>query len=139
MTPDHVNPEAPWPQLQVLEQAATDAGKQLLPRLALYPEYVVQPETWLDQGLRTAVLRRIDSTGYPRTDRWAPGSLTDVPALPGQSCVPDTTWAARSIETPSQPPTASAWMSGISRIFSRLADATRKFFAPRPTNCAHRW
>jgi len=82
VTPDHVNPEAPWPQLQVLEQAVADSGKQLLPRLALYPEYVVQPETWLDQGLRTAVLRRIDATGYPRTDNWAPGSLMDVPALP---------------------------------------------------------
>ncbi len=85
VTPDHVNPEAPWPQLQVLEQAATEAGKQLLPRLALYPEYVVQPETWLDPGLRTAVLRRIDATGYPRTDSWAPGTLTDVPALPIRS------------------------------------------------------
>jgi FO synthase len=82
VTPDHVNPEAPWPQLRVLEQAAADAGKQLLPRLALYPEYVVQPETWLDQGLRTAVLRRIDASGYPRTDSWASGSRKDVPAFP---------------------------------------------------------
>jgi len=67
VTPDHINPEAPWPQLRVLEQAAADAGKQLLPRLALYPEYVAQPETWLDEGLRTPVLRRIDAAGYPRT------------------------------------------------------------------------
>jgi len=82
VTPDHVNPEAPWPQLRVLEQAAADVDKQLLPRLALYPEYVVQPETWLDEGLRTPVLRRIDAAGYPRTDGWSPGSPTNVPVFP---------------------------------------------------------
>jgi len=82
VTPDHINPEAPWPQLRVLEQAAADAGKQLLPRLALYPEYVAQPETWLDEGLRTPVLRRIDAAGYPRTDSWSPGSPASVPVFP---------------------------------------------------------
>ncbi len=138
VTPDHVNPEAPWPQLRVLEQAAADAGKQLLPRLALYPEYVVQPETWLDQGLRTAVLRRIDASGYPRTDSWASGSRKDVPAFP-VSPAPRPNRAAKSIGAPSRPPTASAWMSGISRFFSRPAGATRKCSAPWLTNCVHRW
>lgn len=79
VTRDHVNPEAPWPHLQVLDQATASAGKHLVPRLALYPEYVVRPETWLDQRLHTPVLRRIDAAGYPRMDTWAPGSLTEAP------------------------------------------------------------
>ncbi len=40
VTPDHVNPEAPWPQLEVLRQACEAAGKELAPRLAIYPRYV---------------------------------------------------------------------------------------------------
>ncbi len=79
VTPDHVNPEAPWPQLRVLEEAAADAGKQLLPRLAIYPEYVVRPQTWLDEELCTPALQRIDASGYPRTDNWSPGSQADLP------------------------------------------------------------
>ena len=37
VTPDHVNPEAPWPHLKLLERARTAAGKQLVERLAIYP------------------------------------------------------------------------------------------------------
>ncbi len=81
VTPDHVNPEAPWPQLRVLEKAAADAGKQLLPRLAIYPDYAVRPETWFDEALHTPVLRRIDASGYPRTDRWSPGAKAEIPAF----------------------------------------------------------
>ena len=88
VTADHVNPEAPWPQLRVLEQAATDAGKLLQPRLALYPEYTIRPESWLDPGLRTAVLRRIDAAGYPRTDSWAPGSQANIPAFTARPASP---------------------------------------------------
>src|SRR4029079_2994880 len=39
VTPDHVNPEAPWPHLADLERATVAAGRTLVERLALYPEY----------------------------------------------------------------------------------------------------
>ncbi len=39
VTPDHVNPEAPWPHLRVLERATMAAGKRLADRLAIYPSY----------------------------------------------------------------------------------------------------
>ena len=39
VTPDHVNPEAPWPHLKVLERATKAAGKELVERLAIYPAY----------------------------------------------------------------------------------------------------
>ncbi len=80
VTPDHVNPEAPWPQLTTLEDATKSAGKDLVERLAIYPAYVRQMERWVDPGLRTALLRRVDSDGFPRTDGWSPGT-TDVPPM----------------------------------------------------------
>jgi FO synthase len=85
VTPDHVNPEAPWPHLRVLERATNTAGKELVERLAIYPGYARSPQRWVDPGLQTRLLQRIDADGWPRTDEWAPGSSSPVPgaAPPG--------------------------------------------------------
>src|SRR6476660_6089192 len=79
VTPDHVNPEAPWPHLQMLERATRAAGKQLIERLAIYPGYARVAETWVDPALRTALLHRIDADGWPRTDEWSPGTTVSLP------------------------------------------------------------
>ncbi len=68
VTPDHVNPEAPWPALDVLAQRTAAAGKMLVERLAIYPGYARTPTRWLDAKLRTPVLRAIDAQGLARTD-----------------------------------------------------------------------
>ena len=39
VTPDHVNPERPWPALDRLAAATAEAGKVLVERLAVYPDY----------------------------------------------------------------------------------------------------
>jgi FO synthase len=41
VTPDHVNPEAPWPHLADLARSTAAAGRTLVERLAVYPEYLV--------------------------------------------------------------------------------------------------
>jgi FO synthase len=82
VTPDYVNPEAPWPQLERLREATRRAGKHLVERLTIYPSYALDPERWLDPALRTTVLRRIDSLGYPRRqdgEDWSPGEVADPP------------------------------------------------------------
>jgi FO synthase len=79
VTPDHVNPEAPWPHLQILERATATAGKHLTERLAIYPAYACEPARWVDPGLRTALLHRIDADGFPRTDDWSPGQGAPLP------------------------------------------------------------
>src|SRR5262244_2433741 len=79
VTPDHVNPEAPWPHLDALERATNAAGKELVERLAIYPDYAQRPERWLDPALRTSLLRRIDADGWPRTDEWSPGARAALP------------------------------------------------------------
>jgi FO synthase len=80
VTPDFVNPEAPWPHLDRLAAETATAGKLLVERLTIYPRFAVDGERWLDKGLRTKIIRAIDGEGFPRTDPWMPGEETDPPA-----------------------------------------------------------
>jgi FO synthase len=80
VTPDHVNPEAPWPHLEELRKNTASTGKYLLERLAVYPEYNKDVVRWQDAALRTPVLQAIDADGFARTEEWSPGLRTEVPA-----------------------------------------------------------
>ena len=79
LTPDFVNPEAPWPHLDHLARETEAAGKLLVERLTVYPRYALEGERWLDEGMRAPVLRRIDAEGFARVDEWSPGSLVAPP------------------------------------------------------------
>jgi FO synthase len=48
LTPDHVNPERPWPHLDDLARWSETAGFELTERLTVHPEYVTAGEPWLD-------------------------------------------------------------------------------------------
>jgi FO synthase len=48
LTPDHVNPEHPWPHIDDLAARTAASGFTLRERLTVYPEYVRQGEPWLD-------------------------------------------------------------------------------------------
>ncbi|GAA4063197.1 bifunctional FO biosynthesis protein CofGH [Nonomuraea soli] len=48
LTPDHVNPERPWPHIDDLAARTAEAGFTLRERLTIYPEYVLAGEPWLD-------------------------------------------------------------------------------------------
>ena len=50
VTPDHVNPERPWPAIDLLREATEERGLALAPRLTIYPEYAAAPARWLDRG-----------------------------------------------------------------------------------------
>ena len=88
VTPDHVNPEAPWPHLATLAQATARQDKILAERLAVYPDYAFGNEVWLDPMFRAEVLRRIDSDGLARTDDWSPG-MADDQSLPAPTILPE--------------------------------------------------
>ena len=81
LTPDHVNPEAPWPHLANLAKETAAAGKFLEQRLTVYPQYALQAGRWLDETLHTAVLRQMDGSGYARRDDWVPGEGRPVPQV----------------------------------------------------------
>ena len=91
VTADHVNPERPWPALDRLRTVTEARGHTLAPRLTVYPEYVLDPERWLDEGLHFPVMDRSDAEGLGRDDHWysgaeeAPPVLIPPPSAPGNS------------------------------------------------------
>ena len=73
VTPDHVNPEAPWPHLERLADETGREGKVLTERLTVYPAYVRRLDDWVAEPLRAAVQRASDAEGFARADDWSPG------------------------------------------------------------------
>jgi FO synthase len=73
VTPDHVNPEAPWPHLDALARRTAEMGKILVPRLPVYPAYANVPAQWMHPKVATRVRQMADSEGWARDDAWAPG------------------------------------------------------------------
>ena len=84
LTPDHVNPEAPWPQLNELAEQTRAAGGFLEQRLTIYPEYLRQADIWLDDGLKPAALRHSDAEGFAKRDHWLAGQAAALPSLEPQ-------------------------------------------------------
>jgi 7,8-didemethyl-8-hydroxy-5-deazariboflavin synthase CofG subunit len=71
LTPDHINPERPWPGLAALRRATERAGFELRERLAVYPEYAARSE-FVHEALRPRVRGLVDADGLVRGDleRW---------------------------------------------------------------------
>ena len=72
VTADHVNPERPWPALDILRRVTEERRFALAPRLTIYPEYAARPSEWLDDALRFPVLDRSDAESLGRDD---PGAV----------------------------------------------------------------
>jgi FO synthase len=84
LTPDHVNPERPWPAIEILRRATEGAGFTLAERLTVHPEYVRAGEPWLDPRILPHVTALTDNqTGLARSGPVAVG-------LPWQE--PDPSW-----------------------------------------------
>ena len=68
VTPDHVNPEAPWPQLDELARRSAEEGFVLTQRLPIYPEHATMPDPWLAGRMRGPVAALMDERGLARAD-----------------------------------------------------------------------
>jgi FO synthase len=88
VTVDHVNPEAPWPEVERLRDACSSRGLELAARLPLYPEHVADLERWADPLVAPAIRRVADAHGLAREDRWAPGEPVAVPFVVGHDPAP---------------------------------------------------
>ncbi len=64
LTPDFVNPEAPWPHVAALASLCRDEGFALAPRLPIYPEYLLQPE-FIHENLRRRLQKLQQPKGVP--------------------------------------------------------------------------
>jgi FO synthase len=85
VTPDFVNPESPWPQIDHLRQQSLSAGKILVERLTIYRRFAQDPETWLDPAMQRAVLELRDGAALGREDMWRAGRSTTLPDTFGRS------------------------------------------------------
>ncbi|MCW2742275.1 MAG: fbiC [Blastococcus sp.] len=85
LTPDHVNPERPWPNIDKLAALSAGAGFELRERLAAQPPYVLQPEPWLDPRVRPHVFALAGPDGLAVAGRNPVG-------LPWQE--PDESWTS---------------------------------------------
>jgi FO synthase len=81
VTRDHVNPEAPWPEIAALAAATDAAGKILVERLTIYPPFALDAERWSDPAVRSRILAAMDSEGLARTDGWSPGAQIAPPQV----------------------------------------------------------
>jgi FO synthase len=66
LTPDHVNPERPWPTLDRLRAVTEQAGLELRARLTVHPEYVRAGDPWVDPRLRAHVAALAGPDGLAR-------------------------------------------------------------------------
>ncbi len=66
LTPDHVNPERPWPTLERLRSITTECGFELKARLTVHPEFVRQGEPWLDPRVSAHVAALADDDGLAK-------------------------------------------------------------------------
>ena len=89
VTPDHVNPEAPWPAIEALRERTAQAGRILVERLPSYPRYALDAPRWHDPLIATDVLRRIDAQGYARSNAWVAGEPSALPVEPAPRRAPN--------------------------------------------------
>ena len=81
LTPDHVNPEAPWPHLENLARETEAAGKFLEQRLTIYPKYIKEYSKWVDDKVAPTVFNLSDASGFAKRDPWIPGERSPIPSL----------------------------------------------------------
>jgi FO synthase len=90
VTIDHVNPAAPWPEVELLREACASRGLELAPRLTVYPRFV--DAAWIDRDVLPNVLRQSDALSLAREDDWSAGATGPVPFLVRRDALPiDTT------------------------------------------------
>lgn len=112
LTPDFVNPEAPWPHLDELAGRLADLGRVLTERLAIRPTYAQAAPHWTEPPITAAVLKAVDGEGWPREDDWLTGSSPEPPA-----------WVRKPSADPS--PSAPRTEHGFEAILARASAGER--------------
>jgi FO synthase len=80
LTPDHVNPERPWPFLEDLSAATAAAGFTLKERLTVYPSYVVNRERWIDPRIHAHVTALAEPEGMGHAEALIQGRPWQEPS-----------------------------------------------------------
>ena len=121
VTPDHVNPEAPWPHLDALRGRTAAAGRILVERTPTYPAYCLDAARWHDAAVLPRLLDHLDAEGYARSDAWTvgePGALPVAKAPPRLRSADLDALLARAARG------ERLDEAGIERLFAARADET---------------
>lgn len=70
ITYDHVNPHAPWPDIEDLRALTMKAGFSLKMRLPVYPEYIKKISGFLPKKLKHKIISQVDDEGFVREDKF---------------------------------------------------------------------
>ena len=66
LTPDHVNPERPWPAIEALAATTAERGLMLHERLAIHPRFALQPDHYLSAKMRAPVAALAEEGGLAK-------------------------------------------------------------------------
>jgi FO synthase len=88
LTPDHVNPERPWPSIEALSTTTAAGGKRLRERLTIYPRFAARPDPYLAAKMRAPVAALLAEDGLA-----VEGSRPEPTAWQD----PDVEWKPRAI------------------------------------------
>ncbi len=79
VTKDFVNPEAPWPEIELLQETVTSLNQFLLPRTTLYPNYFSKLDEFSTPDISSRLLRKVDAQSLLREDAWVSGVSQSTP------------------------------------------------------------
>ena len=81
VTIDHVNPEAPWPEIEKLEKISQNSEQILLPRSTIAPKVLKANDLFIAKEIRSKIQKITDGSGLLRDDGWESGRSTEVPDI----------------------------------------------------------
>jgi FO synthase len=122
LTPDHVNPEKPWPTIERLRETTAEGGLELRERLTIYPEFASRPDPYLASKMRAPVAALLGPDG-----RAAEGRLAT--AIAWQD--PDVQWKPREIELTFAKATGAGLREDALQVYGDFdaLDVTREWHA----------
>jgi FO synthase len=127
LTPDHVNPEAPWPRLDALRARTEERGFDLRERLCMYPRYAVRPDPWIAGKMQRPVAALAGEDGLP-----SEGAVPEP--IPWQE--PEVRWKPRTIDLTFAKPTGGGLRGDAADVYGDVApvevEATRAWASRVP-------
>jgi FO synthase len=126
LTPDHVNPERPWPAIDALAGRTAERALELRERLTIYPEFALRPDPYLSGKMRAPVDALMGADGRADPERVArPIAWQD----------PDVQWKPRATTLEFAKGSGAGLRADAEVVYGDLGDpenaVTRAWFAER--------
>ena len=125
LTPDHVNPERPWPAIDVLAERTAERDLELRERLTIYPEFALRPDPYLAGKMRAPVAALLGPDGRAGPERARPIAWQD----------PDVQWKPRATALGFAKRPGTGLRADAEVVYGDLAEpenaVTRAWFAER--------